>query len=409
MSRLVRCAALGALLAGCNSLLNNRNFTGPDPDGNPGTDCAALGKPPTTLTGTVFQPNQVLPVAHALVYAPTAGLADIPDGPSGATCASGAPAATTFSDSQGKFRLENVPAGDSVRVVMQVGKWRREITVPNIAACSETALDANLTRLPRDSSEGHIPHIAISTGLEDSLECLARDIGIAGSEITSGPTSAGRVRLYVGNGTSQFDGGATFESRGALTTAAGLASYDAVLLACEGRNAEAVPTGAAAMLEFVNAGGWLWLTHDEFTWLKNAPPPWSSLATFTAQQMLPTPSSLLIDKATSHGQAFAAWVDALDVSGPGTLDVELTLSSCHGADPAQTQRVLLLDPADGATGDQMFTWDASAGGGRLVFSDVHLAGFPQQTPPPYPMECESPLPQELAVMYQLFDAPACTP
>ena len=407
IAALRRAVLAACALAGCNEILDNRDFPAPVVDANPVVDCAAIGKSPTTLTGTVFAPNGTLPINHALVYVPTGDLDAIPDGPHGPTCASGAPMARSFSNSDGSFHLPNVPAG-AVRLVIQVGKWRREVMVPDVAACSETAVDAALTRLPRTSDEGHIPRIAISTGHDDTLECLARDIGIADSEIAS---PAGRVRFYVGNGTGQFDGGAAFESRGVLTTASALNTYDAVLLGCEGRSAPADPTGASAMFDFVHAGGWLWLTHYEYHWLDLAPAPWSDMAVFdTQQQTLPMQATLLIDKGNAQGTAFAAWLDALHVSEmPDTLAVALAARSCRAADSTMTARLLYLDPAVQQAGVQLFTWDAPENGGRLVFSDVHHDGLQQQAPPAYPTECMAALPQELAVAYQLFDAPTCAP
>jgi hypothetical protein len=210
--RSARCALLAAgaplcVLAGCNAFLGNDDFTGPDETAS----CADRGLPPTTLTGTVFAPNQTLPIYNAMVYVPTAALAELPDGPSGPTCASGSPAVTARSDTHGNFKLENAPAGSNVPLVIQVGKWRRAVTLASVPACTTTAVDAALTRLPRDSSEGHIPHIAIATAREDTLECLPRDLGIADGEITRGCRRPPHPALYR-NGTKQFAAGASSRS-----------------------------------------------------------------------------------------------------------------------------------------------------------------------------------------------------
>ena len=105
----------------------------------------------------------------------------------------------------------------NVPIVFQVGKWRREVTIPTVAACADTPLtDANLTRLPRTKTEGNIPRIAVTTGAADALECFVRRIGIADTEFTS-DTGRGRVHLYAGgDGTNSFMTGGTFAAATAL-------------------------------------------------------------------------------------------------------------------------------------------------------------------------------------------------
>ena len=143
--------------------------------------------------------------------------------------------------------LENVPVVANLPIVIQVGKWRREITLATVTACVDNPItDANLTRLPRTKAEGHIPKMALTTGGSDALECLLRKIGIADSEFTT-DTGNGRVHLYIGGrpdassslGTDRFattlNGGAVFPS---ATTLWGntnkMLGYDIMLLSCEG-------------------------------------------------------------------------------------------------------------------------------------------------------------------------------
>ena len=97
---------------------------------------------------------------------------------------------------------------------MQVGKWRRQITIPSSQTCKDNPLtDKNQTRLPRTSAEGHIPRIAVTTGGSDALECLLRRIGIADTEFTT-DAGAGRVHLYAGgDGTNSFMAGGTLRAR----------------------------------------------------------------------------------------------------------------------------------------------------------------------------------------------------
>jgi hypothetical protein len=390
------------LLAGCNSLLGNGNFRGPDAR----NDCMGRGLPPTALSGTVFAPNGSLPIDHALVYVPTTPLADIPEGVSGPTCASGSPVVTVFSDARGKFQLQDVPPGTDVPLVIQVGKWRRAVTVPSVPECAETAVDAGLTRLPRDSTEGHIPHIAITTGISDTLECVARDLGLADSEVGWGTASTARVQLYAGNGTART-ATAEFEPASALLNATALPRYDAVMIGCEGSPAKTTLAGAQALFDFTNRGGWLWVTHFEFPWLQQAPAPWSTIGTFNSANVTPVNPTILIDQDAPRGHELADWSVATGLSAvPGSVTLQYIRSSGMTADPAITHSIMHLDPAGGLTGVQMFTWDAAMGG-RMVYSDVHLSGTTGGAVA-YPGECMSmPPAQEKAILFEMFDMPTC--
>ena len=153
---------------------------------------------------------------------------------------SGNPIATALTDVNGRFSLSNVPAGANIPLVIQVGKWRRQITVPNVTACTDTPItNADLTRLPRTQAEGNIPRIAVTTGKSDALECLLRRIGIADSEFTT-DGGAGRVHLYAGGGgTNSFMAGGAFAPATALwSNATKLRGYDAMVLSCEGSTSE---------------------------------------------------------------------------------------------------------------------------------------------------------------------------
>src|SRR5262245_2452895 len=64
-------------------------------------DC---GSGDTTLTGTVYAPNGVLPLYNAIVYVPNAPLEDVKKGVSCDVCGavSGAPVVSALSDSKGR-------------------------------------------------------------------------------------------------------------------------------------------------------------------------------------------------------------------------------------------------------------------------------------------------------------------
>jgi hypothetical protein len=185
------------------------------PDGPPQPACEGLqckivdcgSGPKTTLSGTVFAPNKLDPLYNVILYVPNG---DLQPFPSGVTCdkcgaiTSGSPIVTALSGSDGKFTLENVPAGDNIPIVMQVGRWRRKVVIPHVTQCTDNALDAEQTRLPRNKTEGDIPLIALATSPYDPEECILRKIGIDDSEFTV-PTDTGRVHIYKGAGATPPD------------------------------------------------------------------------------------------------------------------------------------------------------------------------------------------------------------
>ena len=63
--------------------------------------------------------------------------------------------ATALSDPTGHFILTGVPSGANVPIVVQLGKWRRQTSIPMVNGCIDNPLtDPNLTRLPKNQMEG---------------------------------------------------------------------------------------------------------------------------------------------------------------------------------------------------------------------------------------------------------------
>jgi hypothetical protein len=84
----------------------------------------------TSISGTVYIPSGELPVYGAVVYVPETELAPLTPGASCGCDISGEPISSALTDPSGRFVLENVPVGDDVPIVVQVGDWRREVTLP---------------------------------------------------------------------------------------------------------------------------------------------------------------------------------------------------------------------------------------------------------------------------------------
>ena len=209
----------------------------------------------TTVSGTVFAPNGTLPLYNVIVYVPNAPLDPIPSGATCDTCGgqvSGSPIVTALTDAKGNFVLENVPVGSDIPLVMQVGKWRRQITIPAVTACVDTKLtNPQDTRLPKNRTEGNIPKIAITTGGCDPLACLLPKIGIDASEYSVSSAGPQRVTMYAGSGGSGPTG---------ITPAANLwgselyvAELDMSIFCCECNEHNENKTNPTSWLNYVNS------------------------------------------------------------------------------------------------------------------------------------------------------------
>ncbi len=191
---------------------------------------SCVGQPQVTkLKGRVITPgrtngdtgNQV-GVPNAFVYIlRTNDAADLPtilpgvpsNGESCDRCEDqdlGAVLASAVTDSKGEYELSgNIPVGQQFLLVVKVGKFRRasQYTLTAADSCKTKTLPftmagGNPTRLPRSSSDGlgvNIPHVAVSTGSADGMECVFEKMGIDHGEFTV-PSGAGRIHLYRSNG-----------------------------------------------------------------------------------------------------------------------------------------------------------------------------------------------------------------
>ncbi|HEY6461034.1 MAG TPA: hypothetical protein VIY73_12810, partial [Polyangiaceae bacterium] len=147
----------------------------------------------TTVTGTVVagtlpQYGTPDPVYDAIVYVPNAPISPFSAGVQCSQCGgevTGNPLVATQTAPDGTFTLTNVPVGADIPLVIQLGRWRRQVTIPNVGACATTALPTSLTRLPRNPSEGDIPLIAVATGEADQTECVLLKMGIDQAQFTA--------------------------------------------------------------------------------------------------------------------------------------------------------------------------------------------------------------------------------
>ncbi len=285
-------------------------------------NCPMQGE--TTLTGTVYDPAGRNPVYGAVVFVP-----NDPDPTHLPTMMLGArtcnPCDTfigdfvtfAFTDGAGHFKLTGVPTGDNVPLVVQIGKWRRVVTVPMVSDCATTAVPSELTRLPRNQSEGDLPQMALLTGGCDNLACFLRSVGIDASEF-SAPHAGGRVDVYQGLGAAGTGAPLASGVAGDCTTAAcplwsssgSLQSYDAILLGCEcSENNQTKPASSLmAMHDYLDLGGAVFAIHSQATWFKNGPADFQGVVSWTDGPASGAAGPFAVDSTFQKGQTFEEWL-----------------------------------------------------------------------------------------------------
>ena len=420
------CVALLGFAVGCGNHGNSFNPDGGDdmndcdpltgcPD--PGLDEAGEGAAPcdglecqiincgtpsgTTISGTVYDPAQQRGLYNVFVYIPNRPLDPIADGPVCTQCqapASGKPikGATATTDFKGHFTIQNAPVGQSIPLVMQLGKWRRKIILPQVDQCVDNPLTNKAqTRLPKKEAEGgekdnHIPKIAFTTGC-DWAECfLERTVGIDPSEFT-GPTGSGRVQVYKGQYTVDMTYsvaiGDAYQFWGSLAT---MKKYDIVFDACECSPFDRTkggqfPNAYANMKGYLEGGGRMFGTHYHYNWFAapTGPADFQMQAPWLSGGFGAPPFN--IDDSTPRGKAFAQWLQFWMVTPTyGQIDVADTRNSVGGLNGGMKGNGIYKNTTQWIYHPSNQTLYLSFNAptknapmmqcGRAVFSDVHLSG-----------------------------------
>lgn len=379
----------------------------------------------TSISGVVNIPAGNLPLPNAVVYVPNGPLAPIVQGASCDRCdatLSGDPLVQTTTNIRGEFTLENMPVGQDIPVVIQVGKWRRQITVPAIDPCADHPIAATTTRLPRNQTEGDIPRIALTTGGADALECLLRKLGLDDSEFTP-ETGAGRVNFYVGRqGSDRYraslNGGATFtNARTWWNDVNNLTAYDIVIHSCEGTTDSGNKSTQArqALQTFADLGGRVFLSHWHNIWLEGGTTAFQSVATWDHQGNPPNPTTGYIDTSFAKGASLAQWM--LEVQGSttmGELEIRTGRRTLDAVNADLAQRWIWIQPG-GTQSVQYMSFNTPVGAaddqqcGRVVFSDIHVSSGDSSQGESFPDGCTSQglSPQEKALVFMLFDLSSC--
>ena len=399
-----------------------------EPDSCTGFDCRIAqcsknGLPETTLTGTVFAPNGTLALYGATVYIPYGDPGPIADGVACSRCQADLPGGAidhTITDEHGKFTLTRVPGGRNVPLVIQIGKWRRQVVIPEVTDCQENPLAATHTSLPRNKNEGDIPRFAVATGSCDALECLLRRIGIDDREFTTS-SGDGRVHLYRSNGASMLYDQTPLPPASELWgNLEQLKRYDVVLYSCEcNPYPEQKPQAMMDILkQYADLGGRVFLSHYHSVWVvgergvpTHAPAVWPAVASCPMERS-PSGSTAAIDTVNNpKGVAFSAWMASVAGTSGGSFPITEVRQMCDSVDNTRAERWLYLQSSNAPQTFQFTTPNEAPEVdrcGKVVFSDMHVAsGSSSGTTFPNGCATGALTAQEKALAFMVFDISTC--
>lgn len=424
-------------------------------------DCPADSSPSTTsVSGVVYDPAGRVPLYNAVVYVidPAIDLVTLGERAQCESCSAHFPKkgvlAAALTKADGSFRLTDMPVGKNVPLVIQLGKWRRVVTLrEEVVPCTDTPLPPDETRLPRNSMEGHLPKIAVTVGGSDALECLLKKIGIDVAEFTP-DSGTGRVNLFAGyraaktinvNGSSQPLG--TAEDLWASSDR--MLAYDMILMGCEGEGSLwkpeptpddplPLPRPVAMQLEvrkYADLGGRIFGSHWHHRWINSDdttpdnpyPPAGPPVASFAKSSGGVDDLTVSVDASFPKGAAFSEWLLNVGASTQaGQLWLEGVEHTVDSVNPTVARRWIFGTDKEGLKAGssrlpdmvQYFSFTTPVGApecGRMVFSDVHVSfggNGEGKLSDPFPERCDASPDSELskqekALEFMIFDLSSC--
>lgn len=404
----------------------------------------------TSISGKVYAPNGADPIPGVIVYIPNGTVQAFTDGVNltspnkedAATLVTGSPLVQATTAADGSFTLTNVPVGTNIPLVIQAGRWRRQLTVASTSRCANTALAAGFASFPSTHAQGDIPKMALVTGSVDALECTLYKMGIAQSEFTA-PNGTGRVQLFQGAASSGVTpaSGTQKTEIDLLGTPATLDGYNIVLLPCQGNSSYVTgsgsytgstvtkPTGRADLIAFAGAGGRVFATHYSGQYLSqdstiNGAANWS----IGGKSSMPNdPDVATINTNFSSGMTMAQWLQSI---GSTTTQGAVSISTLrldqtgvnaptvpwvtYNASPVTTavkigsttitspvMQFSFYTPVGAATSAQY---------GRVMFNEYHVDNASTSSSTAFPNECTGSMAQNASMSaqehmleYSLFD------
>ena len=374
------------------------------------------GGAPTTISGKVMDPAGHNPLYNVVVFIPNTqngALPLIPRGVNTSSCSCAElfqgeePVVDTLTAADGTFTLKNVPSGTNIPVVVQIGKWRKEVILPTVTACQDNKIPAGdagtpagVITLPKNGSDGlyaSLPNLAVSTGFADTLECLLTRIGVDEAEFSGDPNAASaHVHVFQGGIGSLNGPGYTTNPKGAASSTlwdsdADLERYDIVMLSCEGAPTEGVTgTNSQYMADYVNLGGRVFAEHYHYQFFYSASQfanvaNWTVGGAYTAPITGQVQTTLLNGNPFQEGTALEAWLTNVGALTSNLLPITVARQDATVVQSNLATPWVVSGPGVTPVSTQYFSWDMPFNApkddagvpeycGRVVFSDLHVSG-----------------------------------
>ena len=234
---------------------------------------------------------------------------------------SGNPLVATQTAPDGTFTLGNVPVGADIPLVIQLGRWRRQLTIPSVAACTTTALP------PSPHAHAAQPHRGRHPAHRDRHRRGRRDRvrapedGHRPGRVHATRAAAGACRCTCTTARGSDPARRPPRSCGAARRP----SRPTTWWSCRARarRSPSSPTDQQNLIEYTSAGGRVFATHYSYTWLDDVA-PFSGTATWSVPGDPNAPDTLVgtIDTSFLEGQSFATWLQGVGaLSGPDQISL----------------------------------------------------------------------------------------
>jgi len=315
--------------------------------------------------------------------------------------------AYAIADAQGHFTLGqaaaqgDLPENATGTLVLQLGKWRRQLSLAELVARQDNPQPASTCLLPKNQAEGDIPRMAVLTGSGDAPESIPWKMGLDTGEFTA-PSGTGRIHFYAGSyypGVGTL-GGVPLPSETMLFAVDGqtqeenIYKYDLVISACQGSRTLS-PTSwpalahASDLQNYLKAGGRCFADHYAATWFQmdGAYDSW-----ITWYWNASTNSDLCaINTSTPEGTHLATWL--LNTAASTTLgQVTLTDPRSVASSVSTPAQSWLSWTTGGSTYPEVTTFNTPVGTsadqqfGRVCIGGAHVC-VPSSSV--FPGECGS--------------------